>query len=82
MIAGTGKCCESGIHLDRMLEYEADVIVIGFGGAGGCAAAEAHDVGADVLILEKQPEARHYSNTRMSGGTYHSPDPELGNRIS
>jgi len=27
-------------------EYEADVVVIGFGGAGGCAAIEAHDSGA------------------------------------
>ncbi len=31
---------------------EADVIVVGFGGAGSCAAIEAHDHGAEVLILE------------------------------
>ena len=55
--------------------YEADVVVIGFGAAGGCAAIEAHDRGAEVVILEKQPEAAHYSNTRMSGGGFHSPDP-------
>ena len=33
-----------------------DVIVIGFGFAGGIAAIEAHDSGASVLILEKQPD--------------------------
>ncbi len=53
----------------------ADVIVLGFGGAGACAAIEAHDSKAKVLILEKQPEATHFSNTRMSGGIFHSPDP-------
>lgn len=56
-------------------DYEADVIIIGFGGAGGCAAIEAHNAGASVILLEKQPEATHYSNTRMSGGGYHSPEP-------
>jgi 3-oxosteroid 1-dehydrogenase len=56
-------------------EYEADVVIIGFGAAGGCAAIEAHDCGAQVVVLEKQPEETHYSNTRMSGGGFHSPDP-------
>jgi succinate dehydrogenase/fumarate reductase flavoprotein subunit len=56
--------------------YEADVVIIGFGSAGGCAAIEARDAGADVVILEKQPEDAHYSNTRMSGGGFHSPDPQ------
>ncbi|HEX2829236.1 MAG TPA: FAD-binding protein [Burkholderiales bacterium] len=51
------------------------MIIIGFGAAGGCAAIEATDAGAGVIILEKQPEASHCSNTRMSGGGFHSPDP-------
>ncbi|MFC2067604.1 FAD-dependent oxidoreductase [Chloroflexota bacterium] len=34
-------------------DHEADVIVVGLGGAGAAAAIEAHDTGADVLILEK-----------------------------
>ncbi|HZM47823.1 MAG TPA: FAD-dependent oxidoreductase [Burkholderiales bacterium] len=54
-------------------QYEADVVVIGFGSAGGCAAIEARDLGAEVVVLEKQPEDAHYSNTRMSGGGFHSP---------
>jgi 3-oxosteroid 1-dehydrogenase len=57
------------------VQHEADVIIIGFGSAGGCAAIEAHDAGARVIVLEKQPEESHYSNTRMSGGGFHSPDP-------
>jgi succinate dehydrogenase/fumarate reductase flavoprotein subunit len=59
----------------RSTHHEADVVVIGFGAAGGCAAIEAHDHGAEAVILEKQPEATHHSNTRMSGGGFHSPDP-------
>ena len=56
-------------------DQEADVVIVGFGGAGACAAIEAHDAGASVLILEKQPKATHYSNTRMAGGIFHCPDP-------
>src|ERR1700759_4462997 len=56
-------------------EYEADVIVVGMGSAGCCAAIEAHDSGVHVLGIEKQPKDRHYSNTRMSGGGFHSPEP-------
>ena len=57
----------------KSTEIHADVVVIGFGSAGACAAIEAHDCGAEVILLEKQPEATHYSSTRMSGGGYHSP---------
>lgn len=55
--------------------YETDVIIVGLGGAGGCAAIESHKYGSKVIILEKQPENKHYSNTRMSGGAFHSPEP-------
>lgn len=33
-----------------------DVIIVGFGYAGGIAAIAAHDAGAHVLLLEKQPD--------------------------
>lgn len=59
--------------------YKTDVIVVGLGGAGACAAIEAHAYGSEVIILEKQNEDRHYSNTRMSGGGFHSPD-QSGNK--
>ena len=31
----------------------ADVVVVGFGAAGACAAIEAADAGADVLVLDR-----------------------------
>lgn len=45
---------------------ETDVIVIGGGLAGYCAAYEAAQQGAQVLLLEKQPEAG--GSTVLSGG--------------
>ena len=60
---------------DGKWDVVSDIVIVGFGGAGGCAAIEAHDAGSKVVLLEKQPENRHYSNTRMSGGGYHSPNP-------
>ncbi len=57
-------------------DFHADIVIIGFGAAGGCAAVTAHDAGAEVVILEKQPENKHYSNSRMSGGGFHSPSPD------
>ncbi|WP_049904822.1 FAD-dependent oxidoreductase [Natrialba asiatica] len=60
-------------------DYETDILIVGFGGAGACAAIAAADRGADVLIVEKQAEDGYYSNIRMSGGAFHSPRPD-GNR--
>jgi succinate dehydrogenase/fumarate reductase flavoprotein subunit len=45
---------------------ETDVLILGYGGAGACAAIEAHDAGAKVLILEKM--AQSGGNTGVSGG--------------
>ncbi len=56
--------------------YHADIVILGFGAAGGCAAIAAHEAGVDAVILEKQPENKHYSNSRMSGGGFHSPHPD------
>ena len=58
---------------------EAEVIVVGYGGAGACTAINAHDAGARVLILEKQPsdtatQTRHTPSTRMSGGGWFWPE--------
>jgi 3-oxosteroid 1-dehydrogenase len=65
----------SAVAAEEQADVVADVVIVGFGAAGGCAAIEAHDAGASVVVLEKQPEAAHFSNTRMSGGGFHSPDP-------
>jgi succinate dehydrogenase/fumarate reductase flavoprotein subunit len=51
-------------------DLECDVAVIGFGGAGVAAAVTAHDLGAEVLILEKAPQGRHGGNTRVAAQGY------------
>jgi hypothetical protein len=52
-------------------DMEADVVIVGFGGAGAVTAMAAKDAGAEVLILEKQAQAKHTSNTQMCGGLCH-----------
>ena len=37
----------------RSWDLEADVVIVGFGGAGSAAAMEAHDRGAKVVVIEK-----------------------------
>jgi len=46
-----------------------DVVVVGFGIAGGCAALEAARAGASVLLLEKA--AVHGGTSSMSGGHFY-----------
>lgn len=41
-----------------------DVVVVGFGGAGACAALEAHDAGAEVMLLDLA--SRSGGSTRLS----------------
>ena len=60
---------------------EADVIIVGYGGAGAITAIAASDAGAKVLILEKQPadtraQVKHTPNTGMSGGAWLCPTNE------
>ncbi len=63
---------------------ETDVVVVGYGGAGAVTAITAHDAGARVLILEKQPndtpsQTKHTPSTRMCGGAWFCPtDVEKG----
>ena len=45
-----------------------DVLVIGAGMAGLCAAIAARHAGASVIVLEKAPEALRGGNTRFSNG--------------
>ena len=51
-------------------DNEADVVIVGFGGAGAAAAITAHDLGAEVLMLEKAPEGHQGGNTRVAGQGY------------
>ena len=53
--------------------FTADVVTVGFGAAGAAGAITAHDNGAVVLVLEKQPGEDHLSTSHMSGGFFICP---------
>lgn len=48
-------------------DAQTDVIVVGFGAAGGVVAIEAHDSGSSVLLLEKMPFAGGLSAISAGG---------------
>ena len=58
-------------------DEEADVVVVGMGLGALCAAIEAHDAGAKVVILEKAPEGRHGGTSRVCGQLLVMPPPEM-----
>ncbi|MFC1787595.1 flavocytochrome c [Halobacteriota archaeon] len=58
------------ILIHRVWDEKADVVVIGFGCAGAAAAIEAHDTGAEVIILEK--EAEPGGSTAICGGVIYA----------
>lgn len=49
-------------------DYEADVVVVGYGGAGACAAIAAYDAGVTPLVLEKAPFANGGNTGCCYGG--------------
>jgi len=51
--------------------YEADVVIVGYGGSGAAAAITAHDQGASVILIEKMPVSG--GNSRASGGMLPGP---------
>jgi succinate dehydrogenase/fumarate reductase flavoprotein subunit len=53
-------------NLDPKWDHETDVVVVGYGAAGGVAAIAAHDAGAQVLLIEKMPHPGGIS--LLSGG--------------
>ncbi|BBX16474.1 FAD-binding protein [Mycolicibacterium duvalii] len=59
------------VHAGEVDEWsdEADVVVLGFGIAGGCAAVSAAAAGAKVLVLEKAAAAG--GTTSMAGGHFY-----------
>ena len=55
------------ISPDVNWHYETDVLVVGFGAAGATAAITAHDLGAEVLVIDKAPAQFRGGNSRVSG---------------
>src|SRR6202162_1738483 len=53
ILSAPGKAQAQRAPADIRWDYEADVIVCGSGGTGIVAAKRAHDLGADVLVLEQ-----------------------------
>jgi succinate dehydrogenase/fumarate reductase flavoprotein subunit len=70
-VIASGLQAKDGYAKDRQYvdkwDHNADVVVVGYGGAGAVAALTAHDAGAKVLVLEKAP-FEGGGSTRMSGG--------------
>ncbi len=53
---------------------EYDVVVLGMGGAGMCAAIAAYEEGAKVLLCEKAPAGQEPCNTKVAGQVILSTD--------
>lgn len=78
---GVAGCAQQGgsqtasnipVGLPESWDYEADVVVVGFGGAGSIAAITAADNGSSVILVEKYPddtetEIRHTPSSRAAG---------------
>ena len=47
------------------------LICIGAGFAGLTAALRASELGLKAIVLERQPEAKHYNNSRITTGVFH-----------
>jgi succinate dehydrogenase/fumarate reductase flavoprotein subunit len=74
-LAGLGAMTAGATQSDEVKKWddEAEVVILGIGGAGLMTAITARDQGADVLILEKAAEAHAGGNTRVSGQGYWCP---------
>jgi succinate dehydrogenase/fumarate reductase flavoprotein subunit len=70
-VSAQTQCPATGIP-DKW-DLEADVVVVGYGGAGATAAIQAADAGAQVIIIEKAPQGSEGGNTGVSGGGWIQP---------
>lgn len=53
------------------MSESVDVVVVGAGLAGFCAALAAREGGASVVIVERSADETHLCNTRYTGGLFH-----------
>ena len=77
-ISSVALADEAPSWMPETWDYEADVVVVGYGGAGASAAigAAREDPDAQVIIIEKAPEGDEGGNTSVSGGGWIRIDPE------
>lgn len=73
MLQANSRINPSDIDLDKV-DYDVDVLVIGGGGAGTSAAIEAHEAGANVMIVTKLRMGD--ANTMMAEGGIQAADKE------
>ena len=71
MIEGHARVLDMDINLDKV-DYDADVLIIGGGGAGSSAAIEAHKAGAKVVMVTKLRIGD--ANTMMAEGGIQAAD--------
>ncbi len=64
---------DSGLPVAEAIDDEADVVVVGTGGAGLAAAVTAAEAGASVVMLDKMDI--YGGNTNAGEGTLNAPDP-------
>jgi len=82
-VVGAGAVALTGIAtvpsqaapIPQKWDMESDVVVVGYGGAGACAALEAARAGASVLLLEKM--ATPGGATMLSGGIVYAAGTKL-----
>jgi len=60
--------CPPPVWLPEKWDDEADIVVVGYGGAGASAAIAGTDAGAEMLLIEVAPEEFIGGNTICSGG--------------
>ena len=75
--ASAGIVASAGVALAdeaQAFDEEYDVVVLGMGAAGMCAAIAAYEEGAKVLLCEKAPEGAVSGNTRFAGQNVLSTD--------
>ena len=71
MLEGRSRVLDLNVNLDK-IDYDVDVLVIGGGGAGSSAAIEAHEAGANVMIVTKLRIGD--ANTMMAEGGIQAAD--------
>ena len=73
LLEANSRLTEVKVDLDK-IDYDVDVLVIGGGGAGSSAAIEAHEAGANVMIVTKLRIGD--ANTMMAEGGIQAADKE------